>query len=75
MTKRSRSPGCLRVCAVVLDSRRLLVANYAGTEPPIIDLTGGQPDLVPEWALWMMREMIVRRLEKQCIPLVRRPQH
>lgn len=24
--------------------------------PPVLDLSGGQPDLVPEWTLWMMEE-------------------
>lgn len=31
--------------------------------PPIIDLTGGQPDLVPEWVPWMMAELKNRGLE------------
>lgn len=30
--------------------------------PPVIDLTGGQPDLVPEWVPWMMRELRARGL-------------
>jgi hypothetical protein len=30
--------------------------------PPLIDLTGGQPDLVPEWVLWMMDELDSRDL-------------
>jgi uncharacterized Fe-S cluster-containing radical SAM superfamily protein len=25
--------------------------------PPVLDLSGGQPDLVPEWTLWMMRAL------------------
>ncbi len=25
--------------------------------PAVIDLSGGQPDLVPEWGLWMMKEL------------------
>ena len=33
--------------------------------PPIIDLTGGQPDLIPEWVPWMMAELKSRGLEKQ----------
>ena len=33
--------------------------------PPIIDLTGGQPDLVPEWVPWMMAEIKSRGLERQ----------
>jgi len=31
--------------------------------PPMIDLTGGQPDLVPEWAPWMMRALSDRGLD------------
>jgi uncharacterized Fe-S cluster-containing radical SAM superfamily protein len=33
--------------------------------PPIIDLTGGQPDLIPEWVPWMMAEIKNRGLEQQ----------
>lgn len=29
--------------------------------PPILDLSGGQPDLVPEWAAWTLRALIERR--------------
>lgn len=32
--------------------------------PPMIDLTGGQPDLTPEWVPWMMEEVRSRGLEK-----------
>lgn len=31
----------------------------------IIDLSGGQPDLVPEWTLWMTEEARKRRLSEQ----------
>ena len=31
--------------------------------PPIIDLSGGQPDLVPEWALWFADEIKRRSME------------
>lgn len=31
--------------------------------PPVIDLTGGQPDLIPEWVPWMMAELRQRELE------------
>jgi uncharacterized Fe-S cluster-containing radical SAM superfamily protein len=31
--------------------------------PAVIVLSGGQPDLVPEWALWMMRELVERGLD------------
>lgn len=32
--------------------------------PKVIDLSGGQPDLTPEWVPWMMRELKTRELEK-----------
>lgn len=32
---------------------------------PIIDLSGGQPDLVPEWALWMADALTARGLAQQ----------
>lgn len=33
--------------------------------PPMIDLTGGQPELVPEWILWVMQELKARGLEEK----------
>lgn len=33
--------------------------------PKVIDLTGGQPDLVPEWVPWMMNEVRSRGLENE----------
>lgn len=30
--------------------------------PAVLDLTGGQPDLVPEWALWVLQEIDHRGL-------------
>lgn len=33
--------------------------------PPMIDLTGGQPDLTPEWVAWTMDEIIKRGLEEK----------
>lgn len=38
---------------------RDLIERYARVDgrPPIIDLTGGQPDLIPEWVPWMMRAL------------------
>ncbi len=33
--------------------------------PPIIDLSGGQPDLVPEWALWFADILHDRQLDKE----------
>ena len=35
-----------------------------GDRPPMIDLTGGQPDLTPEWIPWMMEELRDRGLER-----------
>jgi len=32
--------------------------------PAVIDLSGGQPDLTPEWVPWMMREMKRRGLDQ-----------
>jgi uncharacterized Fe-S cluster-containing radical SAM superfamily protein len=33
--------------------------------PAIIDLSGGQPDLVPEWTVWMLEELEARGLSKE----------
>jgi hypothetical protein len=33
--------------------------------PPMIDLTGGQPDLTPEWVPWMMEELKQRGLSEK----------
>jgi len=35
------------------------------TRPKIIDLSGGQPDLVPEWGVWFMDAIKDRGLEKE----------
>lgn len=42
-----------------------LVTLYLGerNRPPVIDLSGGQPDLVPEWVPWTMRALRKRQLE------------
>lgn len=32
--------------------------------PSVIDLTGGQPDLTPEWVPWMIRELNARGLDR-----------
>ena len=42
-----------------------LVAMYAeeSDRPPMIDLSGGQPDLVPEWVPWMIRALTDQGLE------------
>jgi uncharacterized Fe-S cluster-containing radical SAM superfamily protein len=31
--------------------------------PPVIDLSGGQPDLVPEWGFWFAKALLRRHLE------------
>jgi len=33
--------------------------------PQIIDLSGGQPDLIPEWVPWFMSELVSRELDSQ----------
>jgi uncharacterized Fe-S cluster-containing radical SAM superfamily protein len=33
------------------------------TPAPILDLSGGQPDLVPEWVVWTMKALLERGLE------------
>lgn len=38
-----------------VDTDNLIATYLAESDPPaVIDLTGGQPDLVPEWVLWVM---------------------
>lgn len=32
--------------------------------PKLIDLSGGQPEIVPEWIPWTMRELLARDLDK-----------
>lgn len=41
-----------------------LVEQYASLEnrPPVLDLSGGQPDITPEYVLWTMRALRSRRL-------------
>jgi uncharacterized Fe-S cluster-containing radical SAM superfamily protein len=41
-----------------------LVERYMedGRRAPMIDLTGGQPDLTPEWTLWMAEALVSRGL-------------
>lgn len=45
---------------------RELVDLYLAEDPRprVIDLSGGQPDLVPEWIPWMMRELRARGLHE-----------
>lgn len=44
-----------------------LVSLYLTEEnkAPIIDLSGGHPELAPEWVLWMMQELQLRRLNNE----------
>lgn len=44
-----------------------LVDLYAKEDdrPPVIDLTGGQPDLTPEWVPWMMTALRERGLDRE----------
>jgi uncharacterized Fe-S cluster-containing radical SAM superfamily protein len=47
-------------------AEQLLSLYQQEPDPPaVIDLTGGQPDLVPEWVAWMMEAIQARGLEKQ----------
>lgn len=48
----------------MLSPAELLDLYLGEPDPPrVIDLTGGQPDLVPEWIPWMMRELRSQGLE------------
>lgn len=44
-----------------------IVDKYLSLEnrPRVIDLSGGQPDLVPEWVLWMLQAIERRGLDSQ----------
>lgn len=35
--------------------------------PKVIDLSGGQPDLVPEWTIWMMEALIENELQDKVL--------
>ncbi|MBN8674284.1 MAG: hypothetical protein J0L56_09125 [Chitinophagales bacterium] len=49
-----------------LSCDELLDLYLAQDDPPdMIDLTGGQPDLTPEWIPWMMEALQKRRLDKK----------
>jgi uncharacterized Fe-S cluster-containing radical SAM superfamily protein len=48
-----------------LSPAQLVDLYLAQDDPPrAIDLTGGQPDLTPEWVPWMMTELRARGLER-----------
>lgn len=54
-----------RKYADYLSPARLIDLYLKQPNPPlVIDLTGGQPDLVPEWLPWMMAELRTRGLER-----------
>lgn len=42
-----------------------LVEDYLAQDdrPPVLDLSGGQPDLVPEWVLWTLHALDQRGIE------------
>jgi organic radical activating enzyme len=49
-----------------LTAEELLDLHLSQPEPPrVLDLTGGQPDLTPEWVPWMIQEVRLRGMEKQ----------
>lgn len=41
-----------------------LYENEGEASPKLIDLSGGSPDLIPEWSLWMMDELQARGLDQ-----------
>jgi hypothetical protein len=49
-----------------------LVELYASEalRPAVIDLSGGSPDLTPEWIPWMMRSLGGRGPIRNDLPLV-----
>ena len=46
-----------------------LIKLYLNQEEPpkVIDLSGGQPDLVPEWTIWMMDSLIRHKIDNQVL--------
>ena len=51
--------------AAWLSAGELLDLYLAQPEPPrVIDLSGGQPDLTPEWVPWMIQEVQTRGFER-----------
>jgi uncharacterized Fe-S cluster-containing radical SAM superfamily protein len=48
-----------KTCSELVD-----LYSTEGAIAPIIDLSGGQPDLVPEWALWFADEIKRRHMER-----------
>jgi uncharacterized Fe-S cluster-containing radical SAM superfamily protein len=51
-----------------LDCDELLEMYLKESNPPLlIDLSGGQPDLTPEWVPWMMEALISRNLQDRIL--------
>lgn len=49
-----------------LNASRIIDLYLQESNPPrMIDLTGGQPDLIPEWVAWTMNEIKERGLERE----------
>jgi len=49
----------------MLSAEEIINLYLSEEKPPsIIDLSGGQPDMVPEWIPWMMKELRERGLEQ-----------
>ncbi|MBO1223789.1 MAG: radical SAM protein [Candidatus Scalindua sediminis] len=52
--------------AAWLSSKELIDLYLKELNPPsVIDLSGGSPNLVPEWILWTIQELISRKLENK----------
>ncbi len=52
--------------SALLSASELVDLYFAEPDrPSVIDLTGGQPDLVPEWVPWVMRELQTRELDRE----------
>jgi uncharacterized Fe-S cluster-containing radical SAM superfamily protein len=55
-----------RAHSSLLSASDLMDLYQAESAPPlVIDLSGGQPDLTPEWVPWMMRELSKRNLDRK----------
>jgi uncharacterized Fe-S cluster-containing radical SAM superfamily protein len=53
--------------AAWLSANELIDLYLKSNDPPrVIDLSGGQPDLTPEWIPWMMEELASRGMEGSC---------
>lgn len=59
LLKGDRTRSDFKTCAELLD-----LYSAESVRSPIIDLSGGQPDLVPEWVLWFSEELTRRHIER-----------